>query len=79
MDTSNEKLCYILLFLFDKDENASQLGENVNSIYRSDNATANIGKIIAIVEVDRHVTTVSIALELNIAQKTVWINLNKVL
>ncbi|EGI61981.1 Histone-lysine N-methyltransferase SETMAR, partial [Acromyrmex echinatior] len=37
----------------------------------------NIDKIIEIVESDRHVSTVSIVQELNIAQKTVWNHLNK--
>jgi len=37
----------------------------------------NVDKIMEIVESDRHVSTVSIAQELNIAQKTVWNYLNK--
>ena len=37
----------------------------------------NVDKIMEIVESDRHVSTVSIAQELNIAQKTVWNHLNK--
>jgi len=37
----------------------------------------NSNKIMEIVESDRHVNTVSIAQELNIAQKTVWNHLNK--
>ncbi|XP_020715242.1 uncharacterized protein LOC101457564 isoform X1 [Ceratitis capitata] len=37
----------------------------------------NVDKIIEIVESDRHVSTVSIAQELNIAQKTVWNHLRK--
>jgi len=36
MDTSKEKIRYILQFFFDKDENASQAAENVNSVYGSD-------------------------------------------
>ncbi|KAG5344650.1 SETMR methyltransferase, partial [Acromyrmex charruanus] len=38
----------------------------------------NVDKIMEIVESDRHVSTVSIAQELNIAQKTVWNHLNKI-
>ncbi|QQP36433.1 Histone-lysine N-methyltransferase SETMAR, partial [Caligus rogercresseyi] len=37
----------------------------------------NIDKIMEIVESHRHVSTVSIAQELNIAKKTVWNHLNK--
>ncbi|QQP41102.1 Histone-lysine N-methyltransferase SETMAR, partial [Caligus rogercresseyi] len=37
----------------------------------------DIDKIMEIVESDCHVSTVSIAQELNIAQKTVWNHLNK--
>jgi len=37
----------------------------------------NGDKIMKIVESDHHVSTVSIAQELNIAQKTVWNHLNK--
>ncbi|XP_012058558.1 PREDICTED: histone-lysine N-methyltransferase SETMAR-like [Atta cephalotes] len=36
MDTSKEKIRYILQFFFDKGENASQATENVNSVYGSD-------------------------------------------
>ncbi|QQP54383.1 Histone-lysine N-methyltransferase SETMAR [Caligus rogercresseyi] len=106
MDNSKEKIRHILLFIFDKGENASQAAENVNSVYGPDTVTANhaqfwfrrfrfgnleakdapssgrpivenIDKIIEIVESDRHVSTVSITQELNIAQKTVWNHLNK--
>ncbi|KAG5321977.1 SETMR methyltransferase, partial [Acromyrmex heyeri] len=38
----------------------------------------NVDKIMEIVESDRHVSTVSIVQELNIAQKTVWNHLNKI-
>ena len=41
MDTSKEKIRYILQFLFDKSKNASQAAENVNSVYGPDNVTAN--------------------------------------
>ena len=41
MDTSKEKIRYILQFLFDKGENASQAAENVNSVYGPDTVTAN--------------------------------------
>ena len=41
MDTSKEKIHYILQFLFDKDENASQAVENANSVYGPDTVTAN--------------------------------------
>jgi len=37
----------------------------------------NVDKIMKIIEFDRHVSTVSIAQELNIAQKTAWNHLNK--
>ena len=37
----------------------------------------NVDKIMEIVESDRHVSTVSIAQELKIAQKTVWNHLKK--
>lgn len=106
MDTSKEKIRYILQFFFDKGENASQAAENVNSVYGPDTVTANhaqfwfrrfrsgnfdvkdaprtgrpivknVDKIMDYVESDRHVSTVSIAQELKIAQKTVWNHLNK--
>jgi [histone H3]-lysine36 N-dimethyltransferase SETMAR len=38
----------------------------------------NVDGIMEIVEADRHLSTVSIAQELNISQKTVWNHLNKV-
>ncbi|XP_018049927.1 PREDICTED: histone-lysine N-methyltransferase SETMAR-like [Atta colombica] len=41
MDTSKEKIRHILQFFFDKDENASQAAENVNSVYSPDTVTAN--------------------------------------
>ncbi|EFN76640.1 Histone-lysine N-methyltransferase SETMAR, partial [Harpegnathos saltator] len=41
MDTSKEKIRYILQFFFDKGENASQAAENVNSVYGPDTVTAN--------------------------------------
>ena len=41
MDTSKEKIRYILQFLFDKGENASQAAENTNSVYGPDTVTAN--------------------------------------
>ena len=106
MDISKEKIRYILQFLFDKGENASQAAENVNSVYGSDTVTANyaqfwfrrfrsgnfnlkdaphcgrptvdnVDKIMEIVESDHHVSTVSTAQELNIAQKTVWNHLKR--
>ena len=106
MDTSKEKIRYILQFFFDKGENASQAAANVNSVYGSDTVTANhaqfwfrrfrsgnfdvkdvprtgrpsvenVDKIMDIVASDRHVSSVSIAKELNIAQKTVWNHLHK--
>lgn len=104
MDTSKEKICHILQFIFDKGENASQAAQNVNSVYGSDTVTANqaqfwfrrfysgnfdvkdaprsgrpivenVDKIMQMSESDRHISTVSIAQELNIAQKpfgTIW-------
>ena len=106
MDTSKEKIRYILQFFFDKGENASQAAANVNGVYGPDTVTANhaqfwfrrfragnfdvkdvprtgrpsvenVDKIMDIVASDRHVSTVSIAQELNIAQKTVWNHLHK--
>lgn len=106
MDTSKEKICHILQFIFDKGENASQAAQNVNSVYGSDTVTANqaqfwfrrfysgnfdvkdaprsgrpivenVDKIMQMSESDRHISTVSIAQELNIAQKTVWNHLEK--
>ena len=41
MDTSKEKIRYILQFFFDKGENASQAAANVNSVYGPDTVTAN--------------------------------------
>ncbi|QQP57101.1 Histone-lysine N-methyltransferase SETMAR, partial [Caligus rogercresseyi] len=103
MDISKEKIRHILQVFFDKGENASQVAENVNSVYGPDTVTANhwfrrfrsgnfdvkdtprsgrpivenIDKIMEMIESDRHVSTVSIAKELNIEQKTVWNHLNK--
>ena len=45
MDTSKEKIRYILQFFFDKGANASQAAENVNSVYGPDTVTANHGFI----------------------------------
>ena len=41
MDTSKEKIRYILQFFFDKGENASQTAEKLNSVYGFDTVTAN--------------------------------------
>lgn len=39
MDTSNEKIRHILQFFLDKDENACQVGKNVNNDYGPDSVT----------------------------------------
>ncbi|XP_046820280.1 histone-lysine N-methyltransferase SETMAR-like [Vespa crabro] len=69
MSVNKEKIRYILQFFFDKGENASQAAEIVNGVYGPDNK---------IIEVDRHVSSRSIAQELKIDHKTVLNHLHKV-
>ncbi|GFY24125.1 histone-lysine N-methyltransferase SETMAR [Trichonephila clavipes] len=44
MEVNKEKIRYILLFFFDKGENASQAAEIVNAVYSADTVTANCGQ-----------------------------------
>ena len=41
MNPCKEKIRYILQFLFDKGENASQAAESLNSVYGTETVTAN--------------------------------------
>ncbi|GFY32929.1 histone-lysine N-methyltransferase SETMAR [Trichonephila clavipes] len=41
MEANKEKIRYILQFLFDKGENASQVAEIVNGVYAADTVTTN--------------------------------------
>ncbi|GFW19007.1 histone-lysine N-methyltransferase SETMAR [Trichonephila clavipes] len=81
MEVNKEKIRYILQFFFDKGEIASQVAEIVNGVYgifdvknapRTGRLVVeNVDKITEIIEVDRHVSSRSIAQKVKIDHKTV--------
>ncbi|GFV34959.1 histone-lysine N-methyltransferase SETMAR [Trichonephila clavipes] len=84
MEVNKEKIRFFLQFFFDKGENASLVAEIVNGVYGADTVTANYVQFwfrrlgSEIIEVDRHVSSSSIAQELKIDHKTVLSHLRKV-
>ncbi|GFT76616.1 histone-lysine N-methyltransferase SETMAR [Trichonephila clavipes] len=77
MEVNKEKIWYILQFFFHTSENASQAAEIVNGVYGADTAGPS-SKISVIIEVDRHVSSRSIAQELKIDHETVLNHLRQV-
>ncbi|GFT50893.1 histone-lysine N-methyltransferase SETMAR [Trichonephila clavipes] len=85
MEINKDKIRYILQFFFDKGENASQAAEIVTGIFYVEDTprtgrpvVENVEKITEIIEVDRHVSSRSIAQELKIGHKIVLNHLRKV-
>ncbi|GFV66979.1 histone-lysine N-methyltransferase SETMAR [Trichonephila clavipes] len=82
MEVNKEKIRYVLQFFLDKDENASQVAKIGNGVYDAPRTgrpvVENVEKISEIIEVDRHVSSRSIAQELKIGHETVLNHLRKV-
>ncbi|GFY35903.1 histone-lysine N-methyltransferase SETMAR [Trichonephila clavipes] len=79
MEVNKEKIRYVLQFFFDKGENASQAFFDAKDAPRTGRPNIeNVDKITEIIEVDRHVSSRSIAQELKINYKTVLNHLRKV-